>query len=281
MPVVGVIGGGQLARMMISARGGFWCIRAAGYLLEGTRGVGAARRDGPVGRITVTRRRCSTSPRVAYAITFDHEASCRRRCLHAARGGVARQVRPGPDALLYAQDKLAMRARLAELVVHHNARLGANGVPFIFFVRAEGAGGCSWPTTGGRAVVKTSARAATTARAWRRRRGMRTRRTDWLESGAGAGGGAGVVPAGSWPKLVARRGRAARCAPWPVVETGAAGRCVCGGVSAPAAAHDGGDRAGGGGDRDGRSRTGARRDGGGARGVELLSRTAGGARAPS
>jgi len=106
---VGVIGGGQLARMMIAP---------AVELGIDLRVL--AEEEGMAARLAATSvgdyRDADTV--LAFArdvdvITFDHE-HVPQEVLHAlVDAGVA--VHPGPDALQFAQDKLKMRARLAEL----------------------------------------------------------------------------------------------------------------------------------------------------------------------
>ena len=106
---VGVIGGGQLARMMIAP---------AVELGIDLRVL--AEEDGMSARLAATSvgdyRDAETV--LAFArdvdvITFDHE-HVPQEVLHAlVDTGVA--VHPGPDALQFAQDKLLMRAKLAEL----------------------------------------------------------------------------------------------------------------------------------------------------------------------
>jgi 5-(carboxyamino)imidazole ribonucleotide synthase len=107
--VVGIVGGGQLARMMYEASIGLG-IRVA-LLAEGP-DVSAAQ---VVGDVTVGDY---TDPHVLRTfaarcdvITFDHEhvPTGLLRDLEAA--GTA--VRPGPDALVHAQDKVVMRDRLS------------------------------------------------------------------------------------------------------------------------------------------------------------------------
>ena len=110
---IGIIGGGQLARMMHAASIPLG-VRVA-LLAEGP-DVSAAQvvADTSVGEYT--------DPETVYAfaercdvITFDHEhvppAILREL---QARG---KQVHPGPDALLHAQDKVVMRERLTALGV--------------------------------------------------------------------------------------------------------------------------------------------------------------------
>ena len=108
-PVVGIIGGGQLARMMHAAGIGLG-IRVA-LLAEGP-DVSAAQvvHDVTVGDYT------DPATVVAFAgrcdvVTFDHE-HVPTTLLHALqdRGAL---VRPGPEAIVHAQDKVVMRRRLA------------------------------------------------------------------------------------------------------------------------------------------------------------------------
>ena len=108
-----VIGGGQLARMMAAAR---HRPRAAASAARRGRGVSAAQviADHVVGdyRDLATLREVT---RGCAVVTFDHEHVPTEH-LHALQAdGVA--VRPGPEALVHAQDKGVMRARLAELGV--------------------------------------------------------------------------------------------------------------------------------------------------------------------
>ncbi len=113
-PTVGVIGGGQLARMMYAPA------TALGIelrLLAETPGTGAARvfADVTVGDYA------DASTLAGFAagcdvITFDHEHVPTRLLGELATAG--RCFRPGPQALQYAQDKLLMRQRLTrELAV--------------------------------------------------------------------------------------------------------------------------------------------------------------------
>ncbi|WP_182524332.1 5-(carboxyamino)imidazole ribonucleotide synthase [Nocardioides dongkuii] len=112
-PTLAVIGGGQLARMMAQPA------NAMGLplrLLAEAEGVSAAQvvPDHVVGdyRDLETLRRVTDGCAV---VTFDHEHVPTDH-LHALEAdGVA--VRPGPGALVHAQDKGVMRERLAELGV--------------------------------------------------------------------------------------------------------------------------------------------------------------------
>jgi 5-(carboxyamino)imidazole ribonucleotide synthase len=110
---VAVVGGGQLARMMAEPAA------AMGIplrLLAEAPGVAAAQviPDHTVGDYTdlPTLRRLVDGCRV---ITFDHEHVPTGHLHALERGGTA--VRPGPDALVHAQDKVVMREALAGLGV--------------------------------------------------------------------------------------------------------------------------------------------------------------------
>ncbi len=108
-PVVGIIGGGQLARMMHAAGIGLG-IRVA-LLAEGP-DVSAAQvvHDVTVGDYT------DPGTVIAFAercdvVTFDHEHVPPVLLADLQARGVL--VRPGPEALVHAQDKVVMRTRLA------------------------------------------------------------------------------------------------------------------------------------------------------------------------
>ncbi|MBS4103844.1 5-(carboxyamino)imidazole ribonucleotide synthase [Tsukamurella paurometabola] len=110
-PVVAMVGGGQLARMTHQAA------IALGQSLR----VLAASPDEPAPQVCADvvlgdhdriedLRRAATG---AHALTFDHEGVPTEHLFALQAEGVT--VNPPPQALLYAQDKLAMRHRLAEL----------------------------------------------------------------------------------------------------------------------------------------------------------------------
>jgi 5-(carboxyamino)imidazole ribonucleotide synthase len=112
-PTLAVIGGGQLARMMAQPA---IALALPLRLLAEAEGVSAAQviPDQQVGdyRDLPTLRKVTDGCAV---VTFDHEHVPTEH-LHALESdGVA--VRPGPDALVHAQDKGVMRAHLAELGV--------------------------------------------------------------------------------------------------------------------------------------------------------------------
>ena len=113
MPVVGMVGGGQLARMTQQAA---IALGAELRVLSATEGDSAARvvTDVRVGRHT------SLEDLQAFAkgcdvVTWDHEHVPGPLIEALEQAGVA--CRPGSAALLNAQDKLVMRERLAEIGV--------------------------------------------------------------------------------------------------------------------------------------------------------------------
>ncbi|RNM13558.1 5-(carboxyamino)imidazole ribonucleotide synthase [Nocardioides pocheonensis] len=110
-PTVAVIGGGQLARMMAEPAA---ALGIPLRLLAEAPGVSAAQviADHEVGDYTdLTTLRLVTDG--CAAVTFDHEHVPTEH-LHALEAdGIA--VRPGPEALVHAQDKGVMRAALADL----------------------------------------------------------------------------------------------------------------------------------------------------------------------
>jgi 5-(carboxyamino)imidazole ribonucleotide synthase len=140
MPVVGVIGGGQLARMMIPPA------VALGIELR----VLAEAEDSSA-RLAATavgdyrdEKTVLEFARGCDVITFDHEHVPQPVLQALVAAGST--VHPGPDALLYAQDKLMMRERLSQL-----------GVPQPDWARVSTADELAGflADHGGRAVVKT------------------------------------------------------------------------------------------------------------------------------
>jgi len=108
-PTIGVIGGGQLARMMVPPAVELGLTIA---VLAETVDSSAAIAATSVGDY------CDLDTVLAFAenvdvITFDHEHVPQTVLRELVARGVA--VHPGPDALLYAQDKLLMRERLSAL----------------------------------------------------------------------------------------------------------------------------------------------------------------------
>ena len=112
-PTVAVIGGGQLARMMAEPAA---ALGIPLRLLAEGEGVSAAQviPDHEVGdyrdldALTAVTRGCEV-------VTFDHEHVPTQHLDALAAAGVA--CRPGPGALVHAQDKAVMRERLAALGV--------------------------------------------------------------------------------------------------------------------------------------------------------------------
>ncbi len=107
--VIGVIGGGQLARMMIPPAVALGLQVRVLAETEGSSAVLAATAVGDY-RDAAT---VLAFARDVDVITFDHEHVPQDVLAALVEGGVP--VRPGPRALAVAQDKLVMRARLADL----------------------------------------------------------------------------------------------------------------------------------------------------------------------
>jgi 5-(carboxyamino)imidazole ribonucleotide synthase len=139
--IVGVIGGGQLARMMIPAA---VSLGLDLRVLAEEPGMSAELAATAVGDYhdldTVL-----AFAREVDVVTFDHE-HVPQTVLHAlVDAGIA--VHPGPDALLYAQDKLLMRQKLSDL-----------GLPVPEWDSVENSQQIATflAAHGGRAVVKTA-----------------------------------------------------------------------------------------------------------------------------
>lgn len=138
---VGVIGGGQLARMMVPPA---IHLGLEISVLAETEGMSAARAADMVGDYR--------DPETVYAfaetvdvVTFDHEHVPHEILNELERRGIA--VHPRPHALQYAQDKILMREKLAELGVP---------IPAWAAVASEDALQEFIDANGGRAVVKTA-----------------------------------------------------------------------------------------------------------------------------
>jgi 5-(carboxyamino)imidazole ribonucleotide synthase len=218
---VGVIGGGQLARMMIPA-----AIELGVDLrvLAEAEGMSAALAEDRVGDYTDVETVLAFA-RDVDVVTFDHE-HVPQDVLHAlVDAGVP--VHPGPDALRFAQDKLLMRQRLSEL-----------GLPVPDWARVETTGDLDdfIAAHGGVAVVKTP-------RGGYDGKGVRLVRSaaevaEWFVTIAEDGrGGALLVEERvdfrrELAQLVARR-PSGEVVAWPVVETVQVGG-ICSEVIAPA-----------------------------------------------
>nr|WP_258071845.1 5-(carboxyamino)imidazole ribonucleotide synthase [Clavibacter michiganensis] len=139
-PIVGVVGGGQLARMMIAPAVelgiGIRVLAEADGMSAGL----AATAVGDYRDLDAVRE----FARGVDVITFDHEHVPQHVLRALVAEGVA--VHPGPDALLVAQDKLLMRERLEQL-----------GVPVPVWARVadRAALAAFLADNGGVAVVKT------------------------------------------------------------------------------------------------------------------------------
>jgi len=140
-PIVGVIGGGQLARMMIPAALGLGIELRVLAEIDGS----------PAGLAATTVGDYRDAGTVlAFAdgvdvITFDHEHVPQEILRQLVESGVA--VRPGPHALLLAQNKILMRERLSAL-----------GLPVPDWARVGSADDLAafLADHGGRAVLKTA-----------------------------------------------------------------------------------------------------------------------------
>ena len=218
---VGVIGGGQLARMMIPPAVELGIdIR----VLEEAEGMSAELAATGVGDYRDLDTVLAFAETVD-VLTFDHEHVPPAILNELVDRGV--QVHPGPHALLYAQDKIHMRAKLSEL-----------GIPVPDWAAVESADELAafLADHGGRAVVKT-------ARGGYDGKGVRVvsepnEVDDWFIALAedGRGGALLVEELVSFQRelaqLVARR-PSGESAVWPVVETVQRGG-VCAEVIAPA-----------------------------------------------
>jgi 5-(carboxyamino)imidazole ribonucleotide synthase len=218
---IGVIGGGQLARMMIPPAIELGIeIR----VLEEAEGMSADIAATGVGDYRDLDTVLAFAETVD-VITFDHEHVPQPVLRELVARGVA--VHPGPDALLYAQDKLQMRAKLSEL-----------GLPVPDWAAVEDADalGAFLADHGGRAVVKT-------ARGGYDGKGVRVvseanGADDWFAALAEDGRGGALLVEELVPfrrelaQLVARR-PSGEIAAWPVVET-VQRDGVCAEVIAPA-----------------------------------------------
>ncbi|MET3566347.1 5-(carboxyamino)imidazole ribonucleotide synthase [Leifsonia sp. 563] len=219
--IVGVIGGGQLARMMIPPAIELGVdIR----VLEEAEGMSADIAASGVGDYRDLDTVLAFAETVD-VITFDHEHVPQAILRELVSRGIP--VHPGPDALLYAQDKLQMRAKLSEL-----------GLPVPDWAAVESADelGAFLADHGGRAVVKT-------ARGGYDGKGVRvvsdaSGADDWFLALAEDGRGGALLVEELVPfrrelaQLVARR-PSGEIAAWPVVET-VQRDGVCAEVIAPA-----------------------------------------------
>ncbi len=138
---VGVIGGGQLARMMIPAAVNLGIdISVLAESDDSSARLGATA-VGDYRDVAVVREFASTVD----VVTFDHEHVPADVLSQLVNDGVT--LRPGPHALAFAQDKIAMRRRLGELGVPMPGWTMATTSADVTSFLAE---------YGGRAVAKTA-----------------------------------------------------------------------------------------------------------------------------
>jgi len=222
---IGVIGGGQLARMMIPP-----AVELGLRLrvLAETEGASAALAADAVGDYRDAGTVLAFAREVD-VITFDHEHVPQPVLAALVDAGVA--VHPGPEALAVAQDKLLMRSRLSALGVP---------VPRWAAVTGEAELAAFLDAHGGKAVVKTP-------RGGYDGKGVRVveepaQVADWFAS-AQEDGNPGVLLAEEFvpfrrelAQLVARR-PSGQLVAWPLVQTVQAGG-VCAEVYAPAPGAD-------------------------------------------
>jgi 5-(carboxyamino)imidazole ribonucleotide synthase len=214
MPVVGVIGGGQLARMMIPAAVALGVeIRVLAEAPDSSARLAATAvgdyRDAAT--VLAFASECDV-------VTFDHEHVPQDVLTALVAEGIA--VRPGPDALVHAQDKLVMRERLAAL-----------GIPMPDWARIESRDQLDafLADHGGRVVIKTP-------RGGYDGKGVRivtaaAEADDWLADGPVLAEEL-VIFQHEFAQLIARR-PSGDVRLWPLVETVQRGG-VCAEVIAPA-----------------------------------------------
>jgi len=218
--LVGVIGGGQLARMMIPAAlnlGLEFCVLAESHEASARLATTTVGDHTDAATVLAFARECDV-------ITFDHEHVPAKVLAALSEAGV--RIHPKPHALHYAQDKLAMRERLSEL-----------GIPQPDWTRASSASDCDafLSSHGGRAVAKTP-------RGGYDGKGVRfisssDEVADWLETGADILLEEAVSFRRELAQLIARR-PSGETALWPVVETVQVNG-VCSEVIAPAPGSEG------------------------------------------
>ncbi len=112
-PILAVIGGGQLARMMAPAAARLGI--QLRVLVEAADGSAAqVLQDAPVGAAK-DETAVTALVRDAVALTFEHEHVDDEMLVALRTRGLS--VQPSPEALIHAQDKIVMRRRLTELGV--------------------------------------------------------------------------------------------------------------------------------------------------------------------
>ncbi len=200
-PTVGVIGGGQLARMMIPPA---VALGIELRVLAESAGESASLAVTTIGDFRDAAQVLEFAAGVD-VLTFDHEHVPQEVIAAVVAAGTP--VYPGPTALLYAQDKLLMRERLAALEL-----------PMPDWARIESAADLKafLKSHGNRAVLKT-------ARGGYDGKGVRVVRTadeasDWLSAGEPLLAEELVEFRRELAQLVARR-PSGKTELWPVVES--------------------------------------------------------------
>lgn len=202
-PVVGIIGGGQLARMCAPPAVGLGLTLsvlaeapdASAALVIPSASVGAC---DDLEAVRAFARECDV-------VTFDHEHVPAEVLAALEADGV--ELHPSPAALVYAQDKLAMRRRLTDLGVACPAWAEVATIDDVqAFGDAQG-----WPV-----VIKTP-------RGGYDGKGVRViesadEASDWLERGSSLLAEA-AVPFTRELAVMVGRSPSGHCAVWPVVET--------------------------------------------------------------
>ncbi|MDQ2624078.1 MAG: 5-(carboxyamino)imidazole ribonucleotide synthase [Actinomycetota bacterium] len=160
-PVVAVVGGGQLARMMAGPAAALG-VHLRVLAESGQASAAQVVADAPVGRADDddALRALVSAPVPADVLTFEHEHVPGAALREIAAAGTS--VQPRAEALLFAQDKIEMRARLTELgvPVPRWAAVGSEDdlAAFLAVVGRDCAGpdAAGTASSGPRAVVKTS-----------------------------------------------------------------------------------------------------------------------------
>ena len=205
-PTVGVLGGGQLARMMIAPAVALGIdLRVFAETADSSASLAATTVGDYRDEVAVL-----AFARGLDVVTFDHEHVPHSILLALIEEGIA--VHPRPDALHFAQDKLAMRTRLAGLGV---------AAPEWQAVASVAELSAFMVTHGGAAVVKTP-------RGGYDGKGVRVVReaadaADWLDRAAAAGDGPLLAEQlvsfrREFSQVLARR-PSGEIRLWPVVES--------------------------------------------------------------
>ena len=225
-PVVAVVGGGQLARMMVPAATALG-VHLRVLVEDAVSSAAQVVVDAPVGEAgdPVAIERLVSG---AAVLTFEHEHVPNALLTELGQRGVA--VHPGPDALVHAQDKIVMRTRLTALGVPCPRWTALDGPEDLERFLAEVPAGAE------RAAVVKTARGGYDGKGVRVVRDA-TEVDDWFTA-AGAGTGAPLlaeelVPFTRELAVLVARTPSGEIRTWPVVES-VQQNGVCAEVIAPA-----------------------------------------------